>query len=408
MTNVSIEPGDGGTLADLIADVDDGLYLETNRSWSIDDRRLQFQFATEIAREIRGGKLGRLLRNPTYAGVTPDFWASLDAVAVRRRGGSGGCATAARASPASAARVARRGAGPLPRRRGRRRVTGGLELAERALERRAGRRRGGPRDERALAAAALRPLAPHPGHRHRRRVRRAPVLRDGHAGGASTNPTIRRAGGMRPRRERPPGDRPPSGPGRLPRLPAAPAPPPGEGFDADTARLDPAPAGAALAAASRCRAPRRGGLRHLDGRRGGDRGRGDHGRGRSDPVTDAFMKVICRAASGRSGYAAHTAGRSPRSTRARWPARRGEGSRASPSELPPGGTRSCSSRTRSASCSSSSALAFNGLAHAEGRGALSGRLGQRSPRRHQARGLAASPHAAAASTPRACRRRRCR
>jgi TldD protein len=80
MTNVSIEPGDAGTLADLLADTGEGLYLETNRSWSIDDRRLQFQFATELAREIRGGELGRMYRNPSYAGVTPRFWGSLDAV----------------------------------------------------------------------------------------------------------------------------------------------------------------------------------------------------------------------------------------------------------------------------------------------------------------------------------------
>jgi TldD protein len=80
MTNVSIEPGDAGTLADLIADTDDGLYLESNRSWSIDDRRLQFQFATEVAREIRGGELGRLYRNPLYSGITPRFWGGLDAV----------------------------------------------------------------------------------------------------------------------------------------------------------------------------------------------------------------------------------------------------------------------------------------------------------------------------------------
>jgi TldD protein len=80
MTNVSLEPGDAGALADLVADTGEGLYLETNRSWSIDDRRLHFQFATEIAREIKGGELGRLLRNPSYAGTTPAFWASLDAV----------------------------------------------------------------------------------------------------------------------------------------------------------------------------------------------------------------------------------------------------------------------------------------------------------------------------------------
>jgi TldD protein len=80
MTNVSLEPGTVPTLADLIADTGEGLYLESNRSWSIDDRRLQFQFATELCREIRGGELGRLYRNGSYAGVTPRFWGALDAV----------------------------------------------------------------------------------------------------------------------------------------------------------------------------------------------------------------------------------------------------------------------------------------------------------------------------------------
>ena len=81
MTNVSLDPGEAGSLAELIAGIDHGLYLETNRSWSIDDRRLHFQFATEVGREIRDGRLGRLVRNPSYAGITPRFWASLDAVA---------------------------------------------------------------------------------------------------------------------------------------------------------------------------------------------------------------------------------------------------------------------------------------------------------------------------------------
>jgi TldD protein len=80
MTNVSIEPGRAGTLAELIGDVDDGVYMETNRSWSIDDRRLHFQFATELGREIRNGELGRLVKNPSYAGITPGFWGSLDGV----------------------------------------------------------------------------------------------------------------------------------------------------------------------------------------------------------------------------------------------------------------------------------------------------------------------------------------
>jgi TldD protein len=80
MTNVNLAPGDAGTLDDLIADTGSGIYLETNRSWSIDNRRLNFQFATEAAWEIRDGERGRLLRNPSYAGVTPDFWGRLDAV----------------------------------------------------------------------------------------------------------------------------------------------------------------------------------------------------------------------------------------------------------------------------------------------------------------------------------------
>jgi TldD protein len=80
MTNLHLEPGEG-TLEDLLADVDDGVYFETNKSWSIDDKRLNFQFGTQVAREIKNGKLGRLLRDATYTGVTPVFWGSLDAVA---------------------------------------------------------------------------------------------------------------------------------------------------------------------------------------------------------------------------------------------------------------------------------------------------------------------------------------
>jgi TldD protein len=80
MTNLHLEPGEG-SLEDLLADVDDGLYLETNKSWSIDDKRLNFQFGTQIAWEIKKGKLGRMLRDAIYTGVTPVFWGKLDAVA---------------------------------------------------------------------------------------------------------------------------------------------------------------------------------------------------------------------------------------------------------------------------------------------------------------------------------------
>jgi TldD protein len=80
MTNVNLEPGEAGTLEDLIAATDEGLLIDTNRSWSIDNRRLHFQFEGEAAWEISGGERERLLRNPSYAGVTPEFWASCDAV----------------------------------------------------------------------------------------------------------------------------------------------------------------------------------------------------------------------------------------------------------------------------------------------------------------------------------------
>jgi TldD protein len=80
MSNVSLAPGEAGTLEELIASTDRGLYLETNRSWSIDSRRLQFQFGTEAAWEIVDGERGRLVRNPVYSGVTPEFWAGLDAI----------------------------------------------------------------------------------------------------------------------------------------------------------------------------------------------------------------------------------------------------------------------------------------------------------------------------------------
>jgi TldD protein len=80
MTNVSLEPGTW-KLEDMIADTDEGIFMETNRSWSIDDRRYNFQFGTEIGYEIKNGKLGRMLRNPTYTGITPEFWNSCDAVA---------------------------------------------------------------------------------------------------------------------------------------------------------------------------------------------------------------------------------------------------------------------------------------------------------------------------------------
>jgi TldD protein len=80
MTNVNIVPGDS-SLEEMIAETKDGILMDTNKSWSIDDRRLNFQFGTEVAWEISNGKRGKLYRNASYGGITPDFWNSCDAVA---------------------------------------------------------------------------------------------------------------------------------------------------------------------------------------------------------------------------------------------------------------------------------------------------------------------------------------
>ena len=79
MTNINLEPGEW-KLEDLIADTDDGILMMTNRSWSIDDKRYNFQFGTEVGWEIKRGKRGRLLKNCTYTGITPEFWNQCDAV----------------------------------------------------------------------------------------------------------------------------------------------------------------------------------------------------------------------------------------------------------------------------------------------------------------------------------------
>jgi TldD protein len=82
MTNVSIEPREG-TLAEIIGDTRNGLFMSTNTSWSIDDHRINFQFGCEQAWRIHDGEVGQLYKNPNYTGSTPAFWGSCDAVAGR-------------------------------------------------------------------------------------------------------------------------------------------------------------------------------------------------------------------------------------------------------------------------------------------------------------------------------------
>ena len=82
MTNVSLEPGEQ-TLDEVFGGVSHAIYMETNRSWSIDDKRYNFQFGCEIGWEIRDGKRARMLKNPTYSGITTEFWNSCTAIANR-------------------------------------------------------------------------------------------------------------------------------------------------------------------------------------------------------------------------------------------------------------------------------------------------------------------------------------
>ena len=84
MTNVSILPGEKPLSPEqLIASTDDGIFMQTNRSWSIDDKRYNFQFGCEVGWEIKNGKLGRMLKNPSYSGITTEFWNSMDAICSR-------------------------------------------------------------------------------------------------------------------------------------------------------------------------------------------------------------------------------------------------------------------------------------------------------------------------------------
>jgi len=84
MTNISILPGENPLTAEqLISSTGHGILFQTNRSWSIDDKRYNFQFGTEIGWEIKNGKRARMLKNPSYSGITTEFWNSMDAICSR-------------------------------------------------------------------------------------------------------------------------------------------------------------------------------------------------------------------------------------------------------------------------------------------------------------------------------------
>lgn len=104
MTNVNLDPGEP-SYEELIRDTKNGYLLATNKSWSIDDRRLNFQFSTEIAWEIKNGKLGQAYKNPIYTGITPKFWGSLSAVADKESWRLWGIPNCAKGEPMQIAHV---------------------------------------------------------------------------------------------------------------------------------------------------------------------------------------------------------------------------------------------------------------------------------------------------------------
>jgi TldD protein len=105
MTNVNLLPGSAGRLEDLLAETGDGLFMATNKSWSIDNKRLNFQFGVEMCREIKGGKLGQIYKNGTYTGITPEFWNSCDAVCSPPAWNLWGTPNCGKGEPSQTARV---------------------------------------------------------------------------------------------------------------------------------------------------------------------------------------------------------------------------------------------------------------------------------------------------------------
>jgi len=105
MTNINLEPGEW-ELDDLIADTKDGIFFDMNKVWSIDDKRLNFQFGVECAWEIKNGKLGRMFKNPLYTGMTPKFWNSCDAICNRNHWHVWGVPNCGKGEPMQTARVA--------------------------------------------------------------------------------------------------------------------------------------------------------------------------------------------------------------------------------------------------------------------------------------------------------------
>jgi TldD protein len=104
MTNVNLLPGDW-SLDELIEDTKDGYFFDTNKSWSIDDLRLNFQFGCEIGWRIKNGEITHVIKNPTYTDVTPRFWRSCSGIANEKHWKLFGTPNCGKGEPGQAAYV---------------------------------------------------------------------------------------------------------------------------------------------------------------------------------------------------------------------------------------------------------------------------------------------------------------
>jgi TldD protein len=79
INNLSLMPGQS-SYEDLISGIEDGIVMDANKCWSIDQQRLNFQFGCEIGWRIRDGKVAEIVKNPSYQSITPEFWGACDAI----------------------------------------------------------------------------------------------------------------------------------------------------------------------------------------------------------------------------------------------------------------------------------------------------------------------------------------
>ncbi|HDS09231.1 MAG TPA: TldD/PmbA family protein [Firmicutes bacterium] len=104
MTSINLLPGKD-SFENLVAGIKNGIYMETNKSWSIDDKRLNFQFACEIGWLIKNGKIKHMIKNPNYTGITPEFWGNCDGITGKKEWKIWGVPNCGKGDPMQTARV---------------------------------------------------------------------------------------------------------------------------------------------------------------------------------------------------------------------------------------------------------------------------------------------------------------